>query len=209
MENEESQNLTAEENILAAARRVFSRAGYEGARMQEIADEAGVNKALLHYYFRSKSQLFDAIFSDAFKSFWPVLEPKFVDGTTSMKEIIWLAVNGYMDILMKMPYLPTLIVGELNRSPEKVESLFKMAGVRPEIIVGAIQKGIENGEVYSIEPRDLVLNVLGMLISPFLSEPLLAKMFFSSPIEFNEFLERRRKSLYQFICRGVLVNPEI
>ena len=209
MENDDSQNLTAEENILSAARRVFSRAGYEGARMQEIADEAGVNKALLHYYFRSKSQLFDAIFSDAFKSFWPVLEPKFVDGITSMKEIIWLAVNGYMDILLKMPYLPTLIVGELNRSPEKVGNLFQMAGVRPEIIVAAIRNGVESGEVYPIEPRDLILNVLGMLISPFLSEPLLASMFFSSPVEFDEFLERRRKTLYQFICRGVLVNPDM
>lgn len=207
MNNHDSENLSVEENILAAARSVFSRAGYEGARMQEIADEAQVNKALLHYYFRSKSKLFDAIFSEAFKSFWPNLEPRLLDGKTSMKEIIWLTVNGYMDILVKTPYLPTLIVGELNRSPEKVEDLFQMAGVRHELMIAVIQKGIESGEVVQIEPRDLILNVLGMLVSPFLSKPLLARLFLTSPAEFDEFLERRRMSLYEFICRGVLVNP--
>ncbi len=209
MENSESQDLTTEENILSAARRVFSRAGYEGARMQEIADEAGVNKALLHYYFRRKSQLFDAIFNDAFKSFWPDLEPRLVDGKTSMKEIIWLVVNGYMDLLTEMPYLPLLIVGELNRSPEKVEKLFRMVGVRPELIVAVIQKSVERGEIIQVEPHDLFSSILGMLVFPFLSAPLLTSMFFSSKVEFDEFLEKRRKSLYQFICRGVLVNPEI
>lgn len=207
MKNIESQNLTTEGNILAAARRVFSRSGYEGARMQEIADEAGVNKALLHYYFRSKSQLFDAIFSESFKSFWPKLEPTLMNDEVPMKEIVRLIVDGYMDLLTEMPYLPLLIIGELNRSPEKVEKLIFKAGVRPDLIVKTIQKRIERGEVVSIAPHDFFASILGMLTFPFLAAPFIKGMFFTSDDEFFEFLEYRRKSLYEFICRGVLVDP--
>jgi TetR/AcrR family transcriptional regulator len=62
-----------ERKILQAAREVFQRKGLYGARMQEIADAAGINKALLHYYFRNKDKLFDAIFSDVFQNFIPGL----------------------------------------------------------------------------------------------------------------------------------------
>ncbi len=63
-----------EEQILKAARKLFENKGFNGARMQEIADEAGINKSLLHYYFRSKEGLFDQIFLEAFKDFWPSIE---------------------------------------------------------------------------------------------------------------------------------------
>ena len=65
------QELSTEKTILEAAKKVFLDKGFDGARMQEIADEAGINKALLHYYFRSKDKLFDAIFEEAFKQFLP------------------------------------------------------------------------------------------------------------------------------------------
>lgn len=212
MDNKEILDENAqsvEENILDAARKVFARSGYEGARMQEIADEAGVNKALLHYYFRSKDNLFDAIFSDAFKSFWPNLAPILLDEKSSMKDIIWHAVNGYMDILTKLPYLPVLIVGELNRSPENIEKLFNLAGIQHEFIVEVIKKSIVKGEMYPTNPQDLILNVLGMIISPFLTRPLLNRLFSSAEVSFEQFLNERRESLFQFICRAVLVNPEL
>ena len=75
IQNASYQDGSQEQMILEAARKVFMRKGFDGARMQEIADEASINKALLHYYFRSKEQLFQRIFSESFRNFWPSVEP--------------------------------------------------------------------------------------------------------------------------------------
>lgn len=71
MGNTETAIENAEQKILTAARNVFIRKGFAGARMQEIADEAGINKALLHYYFRSKEKLFEVIFKESFGKLLP------------------------------------------------------------------------------------------------------------------------------------------
>ncbi|MGM0377463.1 MAG: TetR/AcrR family transcriptional regulator [Bacteroidota bacterium] len=92
-----------EEQILKAARRLFENKGFYGARMQEIADEAGINKSLLHYYFRSKEGLFDQIFLEAFKDFWPSIEEIAQNEDAGVRDLIRTAVNGYIDILTRMP----------------------------------------------------------------------------------------------------------
>ncbi|MGQ1947620.1 TetR/AcrR family transcriptional regulator [Geofilum sp. OHC36d9] len=198
---------TPEELILEAARRVFVQKGFDGARMQEIADEAGVNKALVHYYYRSKDNLFEAIFSDAFKRFWPSLEPVMAKGDVSVKGLIRAAVNGYMDILIKMPYLPMFVVGEINRSPGRIEGLLKTAGIQPQVIVDFFQKRMNLGEVVKMNPREIFVNIVGLCVFPFISKPLLCRMLWESTDEYDEFIEKRRDALYEFICRAILVNP--
>lgn len=198
---------TPEELILEAARRVFVQKGFDGARMQEIADEAGVNKALVHYYYRSKDNLFEAIFSDAFKQFWPSLEPVIVKEDASVKDLIRAAVNGYMDILGKMPYLPMFVAGEINRSPERIQGLLKTAGIQPQIIVDFFQKRMDLGEVVKMNPREIFVNIVGLCVFPFISKQLLCRMLWESTDEFDAFIEQRRVALYEFICRAILVNP--
>jgi TetR/AcrR family transcriptional regulator len=203
-----TKNQDTEALIVQAARKVFVRKGFAGARMQEIADEAGINKALLHYYFRSKEKLFDKIFLEAFKNFWPSIQTELEQGNGSVKCLIKAAVNAYTDMLMEMPYLPAFVIGEINRSPERMEELLKATGINPALIIGVIERGIENGEVIRIDPRSLVINIVGLSLFPFISRPLLSRMFFESNEEFMTFVENRRTNLCEFVCRSVLTEHQ-
>ncbi|PWD97568.1 TetR/AcrR family transcriptional regulator [Marinilabilia rubra] len=206
MVNKKEKNKDTEVLILDAARKVFVRKGYDGARMQEIANEAGINKALLHYYFRSKDKLFDQIFKEAFKTFWPKIEVVVSQEDTHVKDLIKVAVNNYVDLLMKMPFLPAFVVGEINRSPEKMEELILSTGINPGKVVEIIKKSIKNGEMIPMDPRELLVNIVGLSVFPFLSRPLLSRMFWDSEEGYTDFLESRRNSLYEFICRSVLTE---
>lgn len=200
------ENKDTEKLILDAAREVFIRKGFDGARMQEIADEAGINKALLHYYFRSKQKLFDTIFLEAFKDFWPSIESSTNNGKGTVKDLIKSAVDAYMDLLLKMPFLPSFVVGEINRSPERMQELLQASGIRPDFVLEVIKRGIEKREVIAIDPRDLIINIVGLSLFPFISRPVLSRMFFASEEEYMEFLASRRNSVYEFVCRSVLVE---
>src|SRR6478672_8925324 len=106
----------AEQRILDAAHKVFIRRGTAGARMQEIADEAGVNKALLHYYFRNKSRLADAIFQRvAGGIFARVIEVARSDA--QLEDKVRLIIGAYLDQLSRTPYAPGYVLGELNHDP--------------------------------------------------------------------------------------------
>jgi TetR/AcrR family transcriptional regulator len=199
-------NHGSEALILQAARKVFVRKGYEGARMQEIADEAGINKALLHYYFRNKEKLFDTVFLEAFKNFWPSIESELLRENRSVKCLIKVVVNAYTDMLMKMPYLPAFLIGEMNRSPERMEDLLLATGIKPDFVINVIRTGIDNGEVVPMDPRSLIINIVGLSLFPFISRPVLSRMFFESNTEYIEFLENRRTTLYEFVCRSVLTE---
>lgn len=198
----------AEQRIIEAARKVFIKKGFDGARMQEIADEADINKALLHYYFRSKEKLFDHIFKEAFKHFWPSIEDIMQKKDATVKDLIKAAVDGYMDILERMPFLPVFIIGEINRSPERMEELMLSAGIRPDVVVKIIRNAINNGEMIDMDPRELVVNIVGLSIFPYLSRPLLSRMFWNSAEEYEQFLENRRTTVFDFICRSVLVEHQ-
>src|SRR5438034_1173800 len=106
-----------EGRILDAAHAVFVRRGTAGARMQEIAAEAGVNQALLHYYFRSKEQLAQAAFSSAASQFMPaVIDVMASDGELEDKVARVIALE--LDHLSRVPFLPGYIIGEVNHHPE-------------------------------------------------------------------------------------------
>lgn len=201
-----TDNQDAEALILQSAREVFVHKGYDGARMQEIADKAGINKALLHYYFRSKEKLFDKIFLEAFKSFWPSIQNELQKGNGTVKSLIKAAVNAYTDLLMKMPFLPAFVIGEINRSPERMEDLLLASGINPRFVLEIIEKGIDRGEVIPVDPRSLLINIVGLSLFPFISRPLLSRMFFESDAEYLDFLEHRRTDLCEFICRSVLTE---
>ncbi len=95
----------AEQRILSAAKKVFINKGMTGARMQDIADAAGINKALLHYYFRSKEKLFETIFKEAVQGFLPRVNQIFESNKTIFEKIEMFC-KEYIDQIRKTPYLP-------------------------------------------------------------------------------------------------------
>src|SRR3954468_10948841 len=111
------KDLTTEEKILEAARKIFLAKGLDGARMQDIADEAGINKAMLHYYFRSKEKLFEKIFTEVAGHFLPRIATILASENSVLEKIDTFCAE-YINQVMQTPYVPIFILNEINRQPE-------------------------------------------------------------------------------------------
>ena len=164
--------LSTEEKILEAAKTLFHRKGFDGARMQEIADEAGINKALLHYYFRSKEKLFDEVFKAAmgelFKKIFSV-----IGSPIPLEEKIRYIFIDYIGFMQKNPYIPTFIITELSRNPERIKNLFTNSLINPADIFKQVGKSMEEGGVKGIDPRQFVMNIISLSVFPIIAKPIL------------------------------------
>src|SRR5690606_18959384 len=166
-----------EERILDSARDVFHERGYDGARMQEIADRAGINKALLHYYFRSKDQLFETIFKATVSKFLPaVIQSLAGDDSVSVK--VHRFVSAYIDTLRANPYIPAFVLHELNRNPDRV------SGFMPPLIMSKLAPFLEQiaeemqvGSIPMSNPGHFLVNMFSMCVFPFISSPILQAVF--------------------------------
>ncbi len=128
MDKENKADKSAEQKILEAAKQVFMENGLDGARMQDIADKAGINKALLHYYFRSKDKLFERIFVEEAQKFMPKVSTIMLS-EISLFEKIEKFMSEYIDTLSQNPLLANFIMNEINRNPK--EMIKKDLGKQP------------------------------------------------------------------------------
>lgn len=185
--------------ILDAAKKVFLQKGYEGARMQQIADEAGINKALLHYYFRNKDKLFDAIFDEAFRSFFPDVSAMMMSDLP-FEEKIHRFVNQYIDLLLKNPYLPSFILHELQRKPERFIGLIRKSGMDPKKISLMLKSEAESGKLKPITFPHLFANLIGMCVFPFVGRPILENFVFNGNSKaYEAFLKERKAAVAGFV----------
>jgi TetR/AcrR family transcriptional regulator len=194
---------TSEQNILAAARKVFVLKGFDGARMQEIADEAGINKALLHYYFRSKEKLFEAIFQVAFRKIFANVN-ELLESDKPIVEKISLFIDGYMDVLLQNPDLPGFIAHEINRNPDRVISLLFEGKFNPGKLILQFSQEISKGSIRPIAPQHLMVNIIAMCIFPFIARPMLGKIVFQGdPKLFEQFMLERKQEIKQFVIHSI------
>ena len=202
-----TKNDTTEEKILKAAQTVFILKGMDGARMQEIADQAGINKALLHYYFRNKQKLFEAIFTRAFSQIFPDIQGFFIS-RLPIEEKLETFVNRYMDLLLQNPFLPSFILKEVHRDPGFLAKVIQNQGIQPREIFRMFEKEMKAGRIRKMDPRDLIINILGLSIFPFAAGPLMKIMFFNDdPKAYQAFLENRKETVKAFIFSAILVKP--
>jgi len=197
------QDINSEKLILNAAKEVFLEKGFDGARMQEIADKAGINKALLHYYFRSKDKLFDAIFSEAFEQFFP----KVAEIMTTDKpffEKLGFFIDTYIDMLSKNPHLPVFVMHEINRSPEVLINIIRGSGVNPEHLAKVIQKEVKVGRIIPVNPTHLIVNILGMCLFPFMGRPIIQGFLFNNDAKlYQKFLSERKEEIKNFVFNSI------
>ena len=195
-----------EEKILNAAQSVFIQKGMDGARMQEIADEAGINKALLHYYFRTKQKLFEAIFKKVFSNILPNLMDM-VHSNLPIEEKLGIFIEKYIDLLMRNPYLPNFILKEIHREPEFLASILKRNGMKPKEVFVSFEKEMEAGKIRKMDPRDLLVNILGLSIFPIAAQPLLSIVLFENDKKaYHEFLSKRKDTVKAFILNSILIK---
>src|SRR3982751_3793794 len=107
-------DASTEEKIKEAARKIFTQKGYAATRTRDIAEEAGLNLALLNYYFRSKEKLFDIIMLEKLQEFMTGIRALLSTETTSIEEKLTAIVSDYIDMLTKQPDLPLFIFTELR-----------------------------------------------------------------------------------------------
>ncbi len=198
------KNISAEEKILAAAHKVFTTKGMNGARMQDIADEAGINKALLHYYFKDKDKLFETIFVVEAQRFFPKITMIF-QSDAPLFEKIENFVSEYIDEMQENPYLPWFVINEMNRDPEKfMDKVWGKENLpKPAKFLEQIEKEVKAGRIKNISPIHLLMNMISMTIFPFLGKPMFVRNLRLSDKQFNEIIEQRKKEIPKFIIDSI------
>lgn len=192
-----------ESQILEAARKVFLENGFDGTSTQMIADEAGINKALLHYYFRSKDRLFEAVFFEAFTRMVPNLFKIFTSGE-EFPEKIKALVFTYITALQQYPQIPQFILHELHRNPGRIIELMHQSGINPDVVMNIIREEIKKGNIVDIDPYQLMVNLLSMCIFPFAARPLLQGFIFKNDsAAYEDFIERRKTEVAGFIIKAI------
>ncbi len=179
------------EKIKEAARKVFIKKGYAATRTRDIAEEAGINLALLNYYFRSKERLFQEVMSEKFQQLFSVIQPVINNEDLSLEEKVEILVENYIDLLLENQDLPLFVLSEIRVHPER----FKQAVQVQKILKGSSLIRQVREKRPDIDPIHFVVSLLGMVIFPFVAKPIL----FASDSVFNEMMQERKRLVAQWI----------
>lgn len=192
-----------ESKILEAAKKVFILNGFEGTSMQQIANEAGINKSLLHYYFRNKEKLFAAVFSYAFRIFVPQVQ-EILNSDTSVFIKIERIVAEYMDMLLKNEFIPAFILHEINRNPDGIITIMQGTGLNPQLFIEQFAREIKKGNIRPVDPRHLIVNLIAMCVFPVAARPLMQRILFANDNDaYQRFLKERKSSVADFIIQSI------
>lgn len=189
-------DATTEKKIKEAARRVFTKKGYAATRTRDIAEEAGINLALLNYYFRSKEKLFDIVMLENLQKFLMVLHSVFNDQTTSLNEKVISVVNNYINLLRTYPDLPLFVLSEIRANPEKFVANM---GIKKILLDSYFFKQIKEKSKAKINPLHFVINIMGLTVFPFIASPLLQSMGNLNQSDFDKLMEERKKLIPAWI----------
>jgi TetR/AcrR family transcriptional regulator len=199
----ENDKLT-EEKIFEAATEVFVDKGMDGARMQDIASHAGINKALLHYYYRTKDQLFNAVFEMIAKKVLRKFAPVFDDKLT-LEEKIRFFFKEHIAFLQENPKLPAFILNEINRNPARIKKL--LSNVHFENIWEQLydQHKNELGK-YNITKESLpqiMVSVAALSVFPFAARGIIEGVLDKLGLSFNEYMEERKEFAAAFVIKAI------
>ncbi|MES1159639.1 MAG: TetR/AcrR family transcriptional regulator [Bacteroidota bacterium] len=189
-EREES----TEERIKAAAKKLFTQKGFAATRTRDIAEEAGINLALLNYYFRSKEKLYDIIMLENFRQFIQGISVKVYDENTSIEEKIEKIVIGYIDFLTAHPHLLLFVLNELKGNPSRIAAQINedVSPMRSHLLKQVAEAG-KAGKINPIEPFHFVANLIGMTVFPFVGKPILQRVTNVSDEQFTAFMQERKR----------------
>ena len=194
---------SAEERIFEAAKTVFFRQGYDGARMDEIARLAGVNKAMLHYYYRSKRKLFLSVFRSSVEHLLPHVGRLLRDDLPVLEKVDRF-IASYLDVALENPHLPGFIFEEMRRNPEWLAQLVTQhtAGLL-DLLTKQIKAAAAAGTMRFLPAEQLLTNLLALCAFPFLARPALQALTRLEDDQYQAFLEARRFDVASFVTRAL------
>ena len=198
------QEKQTEEKIFESATDVFIEKGMDGARMQDIADHAGINKSLLHYYYRTKDKLFNAVFEkiagQMFKKFAPVL-----DENLSLEEKIRFFFREHIAFMQKNPRLPSFILNEIHRNPARIRKLIQSIDIN-KLWTTIEAQHKEEFKRYNITKENIpqfMTTIAGMSVFPFAAKPIIAGIMEKMGYNFDEYIEERKQYAADFVIKAL------
>lgn len=191
-----------EEKIISSAEKLFYQKGKAGTSMQDIADDAGINRTLLNYYFRSKDQLFEAVFRKAMESFVPDLAVM-INAHNAFEEYVPAMVEKIIDTMLENPHIPNFILQELSSNPKRMPQIIKEMGVDPEKITEKMGGGIGLSH-RGMDPRQVIMNLMSLMIFPFAAKPVVLDILYKGDNEAYAEAMKDRKILIPEIIKQIM-----
>jgi TetR/AcrR family transcriptional regulator len=199
----ENDKLT-EEKIFDAATDIFLDKGMDGARMQDIASHAGINKALLHYYFRTKDQLFNVVFEMIARKILKKFAPVF-DENLTLEEKIRFFFKEHITFLQENPKLPGFILNEINRNPARIKKLLKNVDFENfwQKLYDQHKEELENYNITEALLPQLMTSIAAISVFPFAARGLIESILEKSSIPFNNYIEERKTFAAEFVIKAI------
>ncbi|MDZ7372692.1 MAG: TetR family transcriptional regulator [candidate division KSB1 bacterium] len=202
--------MDTEKRILEAAREVLLERGVDGARMEEIARRAGVNKALLHYYFGSKQDLCLRVLREALRE---LLQRAFEasDPNRPFRQALQHFVSEYVGFVAQNHQLTQLVLWELRRRGTDLARTFRdcleQAGWTENPLVALFRRAMERGEIRPVDPVQAALSLAATCIFPFLARDMAPITLGAGDFLDPEFLEKRKQHIVELFCEGLGAGP--
>jgi len=197
-------DLNTEEKIKVAAAKIFEEKGFERTKNKDIADAAGINPALLNYYFRSKEKLFDAILLDKTQTFANILFPILNDPNVALFDKIDIIVDNYFKLLKENPHLAIFLMNELQNNKENFSKIIKNLPSLENISIIKQFKDINS----TINPLQFMINLMSITIFPFIVANAISAYEVFGKDEIDAIFEERRKMIPIWI-REMLQNNSV
>ena len=196
-----------EQTILEVAERLFLEKGFAMTSTTEIAKEVGCNQALVHYYFRTKENLFNVIFEQKFKDFFQGLFEIRNLGNLSFTDKLKYIIESHFDLIMKNPKMPSLILNELSRQPDQIKILREKLHLLPEELFAELnkelQKEIEKGKLRDISLFDLLVSMVSLNIALFIMMPVVENILQWNDAQKELMIAHRRKENVELILNSI------
>jgi TetR/AcrR family transcriptional regulator len=201
-------NTETEKKIISSAEKLFFQKGKAGTSMQDIADDAGINRTLLNYYFRSKELLFEAVFKKAMSSFIPNLAAV-LHSDMSFEDFVPFVIETIIDAMLENPQIPIFVLQELSSTPERMPQIIKGMGLDPEVMVKKMEEGMWNIPGASTDPRQMIMNLISLCIFPFAARPVVTDILYLGDNDaYIEAMKQRKKILPPLIKQFMIKSTQ-
>ena len=186
-------DTTTELKIKNAARVVFHQKGFAATRTRDIAEAAGINLALLNYYFRSKKKLFDLIMLESLQQFTLSVSDVFNDEKTTFEHKLQVLCRRYIDMLTEHPDIPLFILSELRTNPnELISRIHIKENLLKSHFIKQFSEQVKSGKISAIAPLQFMMNLIGLIVFPFVASPIVKSIGDLSQEEFVKLMQERK-----------------
>lgn len=181
-----------EQRILEAAKAVFIEKGFAETNMSDIAEAAGINRSALHYYYRTKEKMFEAVFGPIIMSMAPRVQDIIIETGAPIKNRMEKILGMYFDLISANPSLPLFVMREVQRDPEHIISVVNSIGAFSivEKILSSLALEMESGSIRRVPPQYLFFTVVGLITAPFLTKNVVTLAMLPNGQTFKELIEQ-------------------